>query len=137
MSEQDNIALVRQAYTNFKTGNIDALLNQFADDITWELPKIESTQFGGKRNGKAQVGEFFQLVNKAQESLDFDPRDFIAQGDRVVALGSYRWRVRETGREFTSDFAHAWTIKNGKATAFHEYTDTAAAERAHQKALTA
>jgi len=40
------------------------------------------------------------------------------------ALGSYTWRVESNNCEFTADFAHAWTIRDGRAIAFHEYTDT-------------
>jgi ketosteroid isomerase-like protein len=38
---------------------------------------------------------------------------------------------------FSGDFAHAWTIRDGKVVAFHEYTDTAACIAAHQKAMSA
>ncbi|HSS20048.1 MAG TPA: nuclear transport factor 2 family protein [Pyrinomonadaceae bacterium] len=36
MSDQ-NKSVVAQAYNNFKSGNIEALLDLFADDITWTL----------------------------------------------------------------------------------------------------
>jgi hypothetical protein len=136
MSEQ-NKAIVEQAYNNFKTGNIDALLDLMSDDITWELPEVEGVPFAGKRTGRASVGQFFQTVGELQESLRFEPREMIAEGDKVIALGSYDWRVKTTGREFSGDFAHVWTIRDGKAVAFHEYTDTAACANAYQKAISA
>ena len=136
MSEQ-NKSIVNQAYTNFKTGNIEALLNLFADDITWTLPEMEGVPFAGARTGRASVGEFFQKVGAAQDSLSFEPRELIAEGDRVIALGSYTWRVKANHREFQSDFAHAWTIGDGKATDFREYMDTAACIAAHQQAMSA
>jgi hypothetical protein len=133
----ENKAIVQQAYNNFKTGNIEALLNLMSDDITWELPEMEGVPFGGIRTGRASVGEFFATVNKSQENLRFEPREFIAEGDRVVALGSYDWRVKATGREFHGEFAHVWAIRGGKAIAFHEYTDTAAAANAYRRAMSA
>ncbi|HAF12249.1 MAG TPA: ketosteroid isomerase [Blastocatellia bacterium] len=136
MSEQ-NKAIVEQAYNNFKTGNIEALLNLMVDDVTWTLPEMEGAPFGGKRTGRAAVAEFFATVNTSQEPLRFEPRELIAEGDKVVALGSYEWRVRASGREFGADFAHAWTIQNGKVVAFHEYTDTAACANAYRKAMSA
>ena len=137
MSEQENTALVKQAYDNFKTGNIDGLLSLFADEITWELPEMEGVPFGGKREGLENVIEFFATIGMTQEPLRFEPRDLIAQGDRVVSLGSYDWRVRANGREFTSDFAHVFTIRDGKVIAFHEFMDTAACVAAYQKAMSA
>jgi ketosteroid isomerase-like protein len=136
MSEQ-NRGIVEQAYNNFKTGNIEALLNLMSDDVTWTLPEMAGVPFAGKRTGRASVAEFFATVGALQEPLKFEPRELIAEGDRVIGLGSYAWRVKSSGREFSGDFAHAWTIRDGKAIAFHEYTDTAACIAAHQKAMSA
>jgi ketosteroid isomerase-like protein len=136
MSEQ-NKAIVEQAYNNFKTGNIEALLNVMSGDITWTLPEMEGVPFAGKRSGRAAVADFFASVNGSQEVVTFEPRELIAEGDKVVALGSYAWRVRANGREFGGDFAHAWTIRDGKAVDFQEYMDTAAGVNAYQKAISA
>ena len=136
MSEQ-NKAIVKQAYENFKTGNIEALLNLMSENIFWTLPEIENVPFSGKRTGRASVGEFFATVGASQESLRFEPREFIAEGDRVVSLGSHEWRVKATKREFSGEFAHVWTIRGGKAVAFNEYTDTAACAEAYRKAMSA
>jgi ketosteroid isomerase-like protein len=136
MSEQ-NKAIVQQAYNNFKTGDIEGLLNLMSDDITWALPEMAGVPFAGKRTGRASVAEFFASVNDSQEVITFEPRELIAEGDRVVALGSYSWRVKANGREFGCDFAHVWTIRDGKATEFQEYMDTAAGVGAYQKAMSA
>ena len=137
MSEQENTALVQQAYNNFKNRDIDGLLSLFSEEITWELPEMEGISYGGKRAGLEEVVEFFAMLGMSQEPLRFEPRDFIAQDNRVVCLGSYDWRVRETNREFSSDFAHVFTIAEGKIVAFSEFMDTAAAVAAHQKAMSA
>jgi ketosteroid isomerase-like protein len=136
MSDQ-NRSIVEQAYNNFKSGDIEGLLNLMSDDITWTLPEMEGVPFAGTRTGRASVGEFFATVGASQDVVSFEPRELIAEGDRVIALGSYSWRVKSNNREFTSDFAHAWTIRDGKVIAFHEYTDTAACIAAHQKAMSA
>jgi ketosteroid isomerase-like protein len=136
MSEQ-NKAIVKQAYENFKTGNIEALLNLMSDNISWTLPEMEGVPFAGKRTGRDAVGEFFETVGASQDALRFEPREFITEGDKVVSLGSYEWRVKATNREFSGEFAHVWTIRDGKAVAFHEYTDTAACVAAYKKAMSA
>ena len=136
MSEQ-NKGVVEQAYNNFKSGNIEALLDLFADDITWRLPEMEGIPFGGVRTGRASVADFFATVGATQESIRFEPGEMIAEGDRVVVLGSYEWKVIPTGRNFSGRWVHVWTIRNGKATDFDEYTDTAAAVAGHRKAMSA
>ena len=136
MSEQ-NKSVVNQAYSNFKTGNINGILELLADDVNWTLPQMEGVPFAGTRTGRDSVGDFFQSVNSTQESLRFEPRELIAEGDKVVALGSYQWRVKSNSREFGGDFAHVFTIRVGKVVAFNEYMDTAACRDAHQKAMSA
>ena len=127
MSDQDNSNVIRQAYENFKTGNIGALLGQMSEDVDWRLPDIEGVPFAGARRGSGQVAEFFSTLAGAQDSLAFEPRDFVAQGDKVVALGDYKWRVKKNGREYGGDFAHVFTVRDGKIVGFHEYMDTSAA----------
>jgi ketosteroid isomerase-like protein len=137
MSEQENTATVQQAYNNFKTGEIQALLDQMSDDATWQLPEIQGVALAGKRAGRDGVKDFFETVARDQEVLEFDPREFVAQGDKVVSLGNYKWRVKNTGREFASDFVHIFTIRNGKIVAFREHFDTAVVAAAYQKAMSA
>jgi ketosteroid isomerase-like protein len=137
MSENENIEVVQQAYQNFKTGDIQALLNLLTEDVTWQLPEIENASYSGRREGREQVAGFFGSLADALESLSFEPREFVAQNDKVVALGSYNWRVKATGREYGGDWAHVFTVRDGRITGFQEYMDTAAAASAHQKASAA
>lgn len=136
MSEQ-NKEIVKQAYENFKSGNIESLLGQLSDSVEWQLPDIENVPFAGKRSGRASVAQFFSLLTEDQDALQFEPQEFIAEGEKVVALGQYLWRVKSTGREYGGQWAHVFTIRDGKITGFQEYMDTAAAATAHQKALSA
>ena len=131
MSEQ-NKALVQQAYDSFRAGRIDKLVSLLSKDISCTLPEINRVPLGGKKNGLAAVGEFFVLINDLEESLLFETSAMIAEGDKVVALGTYSWRVRSTRQKFKSDFAHVWTFSNGKVIAFQEYFDTAALRDAFQ-----
>ena len=132
MNEQ-NKSLVNQAYSNFQSGNMPALLALMSDDVVWTLPEMEGVPFAGKRSGKDAVGEFFSLVAASQEAVSFNPRELIADGERVVALGSYEWKVLANGRDFKGDFAHAWWIRDGKVASFNEYTDTAACIAGYRK----
>lgn len=132
MSEKENTQLVMQAYDKFKAGDIPGLLDLFADDIEWVLDKVENVPFSGARRGKDQVEQFFSMLSESQHPLQFEPREFIAQDDRVVALGHYAWSVKPTDRTFESDWAEVFTVRNGKITSFREYADTAAAEAAYK-----
>ncbi len=130
MSEQENVGVVRRAYQNFRSGDIAGILDSVTDDVDWRLPEIAGVPFSGARRGRASVSEFFSSLADAQESVSFEPREFVAQGDKVVALGRYDWRVRRTGREYGGDWAHVFTVRGGRIVGFHEYMDSAGAEAA-------
>ena len=144
MSVQTNTATVRQVYENFealgraraKRPDLKPLLSLYSADVEWHVPEMENVPFAGPRRGIAGVRDFFAAITESLEVLQFEPREYIAQGDKVVALGRYSWRVKATGREFSSDFAHVCTIRDGKIVRFHEYMDTAAEVRAHKKRRT-
>src|SRR5678816_3460592 len=132
MAEQDNTAAAKQAYQNFMTGNIAGLLDALAEDIKWELPEIENVPFARTYNGRAGAADFFRQLGENQDPLTFNQREFIAQGDKVVVLGDYVWKVKKNGREFKGDFAHVFTFKDGKAVAFKEFVDTAVISAAYK-----
>ena len=110
MSEQQNTELVQNAYAAFKRGDITSVLNAMSDDVTWFLPGPEEIPVAGHRRGRDQVGQFFTTLAETQEAQEFEPKEFIAQGETVVVLGHYKWRVKSTGRAFESDFAHVFRV---------------------------
>lgn len=131
MSEQDNnVEVVKRAYQNFKAGDIGALMGQMAEDVDWRLPQMQGVPFSGRRKGHGQVSEFFTTLADSQDSVSFEPREFVAQGEKVVALGTYNWRVKSNGKEYGGDWAHVFTVRGGQIAGFHEYMDSAQAEAA-------
>jgi uncharacterized protein len=136
MNEQANTRLVQQAYQSIAAGDIQALLNSFAEDIAWELPEMENVPFAGKWQGHQGVRQFFSKVFEVQDVVEFEPEEFVAQGDKVVALGNFLMRVKATRGEYSSKWAQVWTVKDGKVTRFSEYVDTAVVSRTHTAAKT-
>lgn len=132
MNEQANIELIHQVYDAFLKGDSQQLLSYMAQDIEWEEPQVPNLPFAGKRQGREQVAQFFQMVAAEQQLRDFRPGEFIAQDERVVVLGHYEWTVRANGADWGSDWVHIFTVRDGKITAFRELTDTHRAVEAFQ-----
>jgi ketosteroid isomerase-like protein len=126
MSEQQNLDIVRRGYEAFGRGDIDALLALFDQQIEWRTPGPAEVPTAGTRRGLQQVGQFFAAVVQTFDIQRFEPRTFIADGDRVVVLGSETARVRATGTPLELSWAHAFTLRDGKVTDFEEYFDTSA-----------
>lgn len=69
-----------------------------------------------------------QCFHRAADTWDFqvfEPREYIAFGDRVAMVASYTARCRSTGRQVSCDWTMLWTIRDGKIVHFQEYTDAA------------
>lgn len=133
MSERENTELVQQAYGNFQSGDIPSVLGALSGEVEWVFPELEGVPVARSWHGREEVGQFFQTLGDTQEVRQFEPREFVAQGDKVVALGHYAWHVKATGREWESDFAHVFTVRDGEVTRFQEYTDSAALADAFQQ----
>jgi ketosteroid isomerase-like protein len=124
MSERSNVQVIQAAYAAFQRGDIQSILDSLTEDVQWIAPPIEPV--AGTYRGRAEVANFFQKVNEISDFVSFDPREYVAQGDRVIALGSYRASVRSTGKEYQCDWAMAFTVRDGRVAEFQEFTDTAA-----------
>ena len=124
---QQNIDIVRKGYDAFGRGDIAGLLALLDADVEWTTPGASDLPTAGTRRGQAQVGEFFKTINEIIEFDSFEPNTFLADGDRVVVLGTDHFRVKGgSGKSLKESWAHVFTIGNGKITAFQEFIDTSA-----------
>jgi ketosteroid isomerase-like protein len=126
MSEAQNTQVVQQAYAAFGRGDIPGVLSAFDDHILWKpvTGGGKHVPVAGERRGKAATKEFFDQVAKHLNFSRFEPREFVAQGDRVVALGHYTAKT-STGGAFDSDFVMVFKLRDGKVVEFQEFLDSA------------
>jgi len=125
MSE-DNLGVIRRGYDAFGRGDINTLLESFDEQVSWVTPGPPELATSGRRTGRQEVAEFFVSVNELFDIQRFEPKEFLAQGDRVVVVGSETARARPTGNVIEADWVHVFTLRNGKVVAFQEFFDTAA-----------
>jgi ketosteroid isomerase-like protein len=126
MSEQQNLDLVRKGYEAFGRGDIPGLLALLDEQISWVTPGPADLPTAGTRRGHQAVQEFFQTLQNMGDILRFEPKEFLAQGDRVVVLGDDDTRVKATGNTVTFRWVHVFTVRNGKVAAFEEVGDVSA-----------
>jgi ketosteroid isomerase-like protein len=126
MSEQANVEIVRQLYDSFLHGDIPAILQRLSPDVEWHEPPAGPPPFGGSHHGREGVARFFQRLAELVEPESFEPWSYFAQGDTVVALGHYRFRVRETGKAWETDWAMVWEFRRGEVVRFQILKDSAA-----------
>lgn len=125
MDEARNTKVVQDAYAAFGRGDIPALLALMDPGVEWTAVIGSNTPTSGTRHGHAGVAEFFQQLGASLDFQRFEPQEFVAQGDKVVALGHYLGTWKATGRSFESDWVMVFTIRNGLTTRFQEFADSA------------
>jgi ketosteroid isomerase-like protein len=128
MNEDNNVKTVKDAYLAFKDHNIPALLRCLTGDVRWFLigpPDLIPT--AGTRKGCEQVEEFFATLEAIGEIQSFRPQDFVAEGDKVVAMGELQARVKSTGKLIDSPWVHVFTLRDRKISEFRSFYDSAAA----------
>jgi len=126
MRETGNIETIRATYAAFNRGDIAGVLDHMDESIVFTTPGSEAVPMAGTRRGLEEVRRFFEDLNRRMEFTVFEIGELLAQGNRVVALVHYEGRDKNTGRGFAADSAMLWTLGNGKALRFQEYTDTEA-----------
>jgi ketosteroid isomerase-like protein len=126
MQESQNTTIVQDAYAAFLRGDVAAVLAVVDDAVTWQgvTGAHADVPMAGVRHGRDEVARFFQQVADHITFSRFEPQSYVAQGDRVVALGHYTGRT-SAGGDFDSDFAMIFTLRNGRIVEFQEFLDVA------------
>jgi ketosteroid isomerase-like protein len=130
MNTPSNVALIQAAYAAFGAGDVEKLLGLMTTDIVWEFPASEVIPWAGTFKGPGEVAKFFAALMEHSEPETFEPVHFVASDAHVIAMGHERFRIRSTGVTWACEWAHAFTVRDGKIASFREYTDTAAMVRA-------
>ena len=128
MSAQENVQIVKDGFAAFGRGDMQGLLALFAEDIEWIVPG-EGLPLAGTYRGLAEVAGFVQKISEMLEISFLEPREFVAEGDRVLVVGFERETVKATNRTFEGHWVFAFTVRNGKVTNAREYFDTLALAR--------
>ena len=131
MSNEKNIQTVKDFFAAIGRGDKERLLALVAEDIEWIIPG-EDWPLAGTRHGHAGLADLFETASKSIETST-EPREFIAQGDKVLVIGFAKGKIKATNKAFEDHFVFAITIQNGKLTNIREYIDTQALARASQR----
>ncbi|MFD1610306.1 nuclear transport factor 2 family protein [Sphingomonas tabacisoli] len=107
----------------------DVFLDLMADHCEMRSvlsPRKVDNDLADHRKSKAEAREYFQVLERDWEMIDFPQHRILADGDTVVWIGECHWRNRKTGRDVGSPKVDIWTFEDGKAVAFFEMFDSLA-----------
>ena len=128
MSAQENVQIVKDFFAALSRRDKQGLLALSAEDIEWIIPG-EDWPLAGTHRGHAGLADLLQTASKSIETST-EPREFVAQGDRVLVVGFAKGKIKATNKTFEDHFVFAITVRDGKLTNIREYIDTQALARA-------
>ena len=130
MSIDKNVQTVKDFFAAIGTGDKQHLLALVAEDIEWIIPG-KDWPLAGTYRGHAGLADLLETASGTMETST-EPREFVAQGDRVLVVGFARGKIKATNKTFEDDWIFAITVRDGKLTSIREYVDTQALARAAQ-----
>jgi len=137
MNGQNNTTLIQNIYAAFGRGDIPFILDRLAPDVVWRLDGPAIIPYAGTMVGPSQVARFFDALATTQDEHNLIIDGYVAQGDKVVALGRYTALVKATGKRLSYELAHAWTVRDGKVAHLIHFADTAHIADAYESAAAA
>ena len=122
-------ATIASLYTAFARGDVPSVLGALAPDVRWT--EAEGFPYGGTYSGPQAVLEnVFMKLGTEWEGFAAVPRELVAEGETVVAIGEYSGKYRASGKSFRAPYVHVWKFKGGKVQTFEQHTDTMVVQRA-------
>jgi ketosteroid isomerase-like protein len=118
----ENVKPVERHYEAFNRGDRDGLLEPFDPEIVFvEEPDVRPD--AGTHTGIDQVRAFFAAMFEGSAEIAAEPLEWIEQDDKVIVPMRLYGRFRHTGIEGEARFVHVWTVRDGRITHLHLYTD--------------
>ncbi|MDX2442565.1 MAG: nuclear transport factor 2 family protein [Bacteroidales bacterium] len=121
-----NVEIVKQGYSYFATGNVEAVLTIFDPAIEWHeckgMPFVKDD--GVFKGHEAIVTNVFMNLPVYFDGFNIAVDQIFGVDDKVVMVGYYQGTNKATGNPFKANATHVWTVKDGKAVHFFQAVDT-------------
>jgi uncharacterized protein len=128
----ENVQKLQNLYAAFGRGDINAILENVSDGVTWGTDSIVSdVPWYSIRTGRAGVADFFSTLDREVEFTEFAPKVFAGAGDQVLVQVDIAYRMKKNGQAARVSSIHQFVVgADGKVTSFRAHEDTASVARA-------
>ncbi|WP_198555510.1 nuclear transport factor 2 family protein [Shewanella sp. Pdp11] len=119
-----NLALVKSTYEGSSSAeNAKNLQHALASDARWT--EAAGFPYAGTYVGFSAIAtKVFARLETEWDNYRVDIEDYVAQGDKVFAFGTYSGTYVKTGKHFSARVAHLWKIHSGKIVSFEQFVDS-------------
>ena len=127
----NHVQIVKDFFAAMRSGDMPALLALSAEDIEWIIPG-EGWPLAGTHRGHTGLAATLRKASEEVEMTYPKPPEFVAQGDRVLAIGVAVGKIKATDKPFEDHWVFDIVLQNGKLKRVREYIDTQALARASE-----
>ncbi len=119
--QMNSLEIIKQAYSYLNEKDIPSYFSLMSPNV--ELYQTEELPWGGHYRGldesKIFLSKIFPLIDSSVEISNY-----IQAGDKTVAIGKTSGVAKQTGKKFSCNLAHVWTVKEQKIVRLEVYIDT-------------
>lgn len=125
-------AVVSSIYQAFGRGDLPAILALLDDRVRWQFIGPRGLPITGSFVGRDAAAGWFGAVAAHEGVQAFEPREMIDAGRHVTVLGWERTQALPAGAVFETEWAHVWTVEDGRVTRFWGIYDSEASANARR-----
>ncbi|WP_248723669.1 ester cyclase [Seonamhaeicola sp. ML3] len=121
-----NASIIQELYSNFATGNIEAVGAAMDEKIIWNEAENFPLADGNPYVGFDAIlqGVFARIVSDWEYWKLNDIKLHEMTNNQILATGRYEAKYKRNGALLDLQMAHLWTLKDGKIISFQQYADT-------------
>ena len=127
-SAPDDVETLRSAYAALNEGDIESALAVLDEDAEWcehsDLPEA------GLYQGRDSIRTFLQSFLESWEDFNQETEDLIPGEGRVLLMLRSRVQGKGSGIQVEGEYAHLWTMRDGRGVRVDAYFDRKEALRA-------
>lgn len=125
MDNDSHIGVVKDLYSAFGTGDVEALLGLLAEDIVFILPELPGVPLQTTYEGKDGFRRFLADREPALAYTAFSPSRFFSDRDHVIVLGRTEGTVKSTRNAFQYQWVQLFEFTpENRVRRIHEFMDT-------------
>lgn len=112
--------VVEKMFTAFHNGDVEKFVATVSADTVWIYHGTQIIPKGSFEK-KEGVRKFFNNILDKTEIINFEPQQYIVEGNMVVVLGKEHQRVKRSGRELKQKWVQIYTVENELITRMEEF----------------
>ncbi|TPN84919.1 nuclear transport factor 2 family protein [Mesorhizobium sp. CU2] len=118
-----NYEVIKAHYAGSDAKDLAAMMAPITATTAWT--EMTGFPYAGTYVGPdAVIAGVFKRIGEDWDGYTFKLEHLVDGDSTIVGIGTYSGTFRKTGKAMSARVAHVWTMRDGKAVSFEQFTDT-------------